>query len=326
MALAIVVTGRSITTAPRDYEMPKICFWSQDTSTKIHALNSFDVFELRLQKRNTEINLGQDRIKLKNNRTDLTFESVGRPELWRSGPGASYKRTATPNGIFSRHFLQSKGLLRESVKDKPANSDSMNSQLKLKQREESNVHKLIKHEYSSEQIANVIAAQKVSVINLPGIIKSQLNAKVHATEGSWGGDAKTTMSIRRPRKKNEEMLRTFKTRADAKKIYREMLVRTPRSKFSNNPGPVSELERSYTDLPVFWEEIRRLKRNIEKDSTIDGKQYSKSTFCYNLQRQISSGNLNRAHLPVPFRKPTNTNLKHYRFRYMGSHKELKKKY
>ncbi|KAK3595955.1 hypothetical protein CHS0354_032469 [Potamilus streckersoni] len=324
MSLTIVVSGRSITTAPQDYEIPKICFWSQDMSTEIPVLRSFDGFELGVRKRNTETKLlGQNSINFKNNKTDLASESVNRPDFWKSEYGSSDRRTTTPKGIFSRHFLQSRGLLRETVKNKPAKSDSRSSQLEQNQREESNVHKLIKHEYSSEQIANVV--QRASVINLPGIIKSQFNGKVHVTKGSWCEDSKAAMSIRRPRKKNEEMLRTFKTRADAKKIYQEMLVRTPCSKLCNSPGTVSELERSYTELPMFLEEMRRLKRNIEKDTTIDGKLYSKSTFCYILQRQIYSGNLNRAHLPIPFRKPTNTNLKHYMYSHMASHKELKKK-
>lgn len=282
---------------------PRMFFWSQDASTKLPTPTAFYGYELGLQRPLTEVKLlGQDVYQgtkyratqsadprslretfppLRNVHTSMYPRVVdGEILLERSKTDIQTHHETKPvvNLAKTKHFAKIYDLKFETTKK--CDPEELNLNLK-------------RYSESQENLA------------------SDQNKTAPKSTGLWPGDPKAIDSVRRPRRRIAEMLRNFKTREEARRCYREMLLRTPCSRNCQVPKVVTELENSYNDIPVLAGEANRLKYDVERDPTLDGKQYAKSTFGVNMQTSISKKVLNKKALPVAFRKCNNTFLKHY---------------
>ena len=298
---SICVSGYRLSTSD---VKPRMFFWSQDASTKLPTPTAFYGHELGLNRPLTEVKLlGQD--VYQGTKYRATQSADPRPAERETMPPIRNIHTSHPrvtekelvlersktdsiiqlgketkpvvNLAKTKHFAKIYDLL-ETPKKAQCDPDELNLNLRQSDNQEKSVR------------------------------QSKSVTKPHAI---WAGDPKAIDSVRRPRRKIAEMLRNFKTREEARRCYREMLLRTPCSRNCQVPKILNELESSYNEIPMLASEVNKLKTDVERDPTIDGKQYTKSTFGENMQTTISKKVLNKKGLPVAFRKSNSTFLKHY---------------
>lgn len=99
----------------------------------------------------------------------------------------------------------------------------------------------------------------------------------------------------------------LKTRGEATRHQQEILS----NRSDDQPKVMTELERSYSHIPILMSEINRLKTTIEFMPKAKCGHYSKSAFGLSMQSAIKKKVFNKSGLPTPFKKNHNTMLKHY---------------
>ena len=276
---------------------PRMFFWSQDASTKLPTPTAF--YGCEIQRPLTEAKLlGQDVYHGSKYRATQSADPrpTRDPIPVRHSYTSGYPRVADSGEI----------MLERSKTDIPLHNDKKPVVNLANTKHFAKIYDL-KFEATKkcdpEELNLNLKRPTDNQENLAGLQTKPAN--------TWVGDPKAIDSVRRPRRKIAEMLLNFKTREEARRCYREMLVRTPCSKNCQVPKVVTELEKTYSEIPMLVSEINRLKTDVERDPTLDGKQYTKSTFGLNMQTSISQKVLNKKGLPVAFRKSNNTYLKHY---------------
>ena len=286
---------------------PRMFFWSQDASTKLPSPTAFYGYEQELKRPLTEEKLlGQD----------VYYGSKIRPTQ-SADPRTSRDTLSLPirNVYTSGNPKFADGekipVLERAKSDIPVRTNTNHHAVNLAKTKHFAKIYDTKYETSKtsdpEELKLNLKRETGSQENLPGI----LTKTIPKPSNLWVGDPKAIDSVRRPRRRIAEMLLNFKTREEARRCYREMLLRTPCSRNCQVPKIVTELEKTYNEIPMLVSEINRLKTDVERDPTLDGKQYTKSTFGSHMQNSISRKVLNKKMLPVAFRKTNNTLLKHY---------------
>ncbi|KAL4238867.1 hypothetical protein ACF0H5_003574 [Mactra antiquata] len=115
----------------------------------------------------------------------------------------------------------------------------------------------------------------------------------------------TANGVVRPTKRPPGIM--LKTRGEVTRQNQENM-----SNRSDDQGKtITDLERSYSDIPVLMTEINKLKTSIEFMPKPKSGSYSKSTFGLNMQNAIKKKVFTKSGLPTPFKKNHNTMLKHY---------------
>ena len=299
---SICVSGYRLSTS--DIK-PRMFFWSQDASTKLPTPTAFYGHELGLNRPLTEVKLlGQD-----------VYQGMNYRATQSADPRPVAKETMPP--IRNVHTSQYPRVVERELVLERSKTDT-NIQLGKETKPVVNLAKT-KHFAKIYDLLDTPKKCDPEELNLnlrqpdsqekTTAKQSKAVSKPHAV---WAGDPKAIDSVRRPRRKIAEMLRNFKTREEARRCYREMLLRTPCSRNCHVPKiTMNELESTYNEIPMLASEINKLKTDVERDPTIDGKQYTKSAFGVNMQTTISKKVLNKKGLPVAFRKSNSTFLKHY---------------
>ena len=282
---------------------PRMFFWSQDSSTKLPTPTAFYGYE-HPPRPLTEVKLlGQD--VYYGNTFRATQSADPRPTREKLPT-----RSAYTSGDPKFDDVEKIPVLERAKTDIPNHNDNKHV---VNLAKTNNFAKIYDLRYEPPKACDPVELK----LNLKKETGSQENLSGLLTKSApkpsnlWVGDPKAIDSVRRPRRRIAEMLLNFRTREEARRCYREMLLRTPCSKNCQVPKIVTELEKTYNEIPMLASEVNRLKSDVERDPTIDGKQYTKSKFGVNMQTSISKKVLNKKGLPVAFRKTNNTFLKHY---------------
>ena len=297
---SICVSGYRLSTSD---VKPRMFFWSQDASTKLPTPTAFYGHELGLNRPLTEVKLlGQD--VYQGTKYRATQSADPRPVKETMPPIRNVHTSQYPR-VAVKEVLLERSKTDTSIQTGRETKPVVNL---AKTKHFAKIYDLFESPKKCDpEELNLNLRQPNNQEKTAGG-QNKTAPKPHTV---WAGDPKAIDSVRRPRRKIAEMLRNFKTREEARRCYREMLLRTPCSRNCQVPKIITELESTYNEIPMLVNEINKLKTDVERDPTIDGKQYTKSTFGVNMQTTISKKVLNKKGLPVAFRKSNSTFLKHY---------------
>ena len=285
---------------------PKMYFWSQDASTKMPVMSSFYGYRLSVPRAMTEVKLLGQQVYSDNRRETQSAD----PNLLRSTSYDTVRklRTNDPQHHPRFHLDLGEELCSPSPKNAPppTREKSFASELAMPERavsafELKDMKTKLPRLETPLQTARATPDNNIALNMRPGEDNME-NLMSLRTAG-----LATRGSLRSPSKKVRVL--HMKTRGEATREYQELISHKPHAQTTK---VATDLERSYSHVPSVMEEMNRLNTSNDFENRNNGNQYTKSTFCLNMQNTISKKVFTKSALPVAFRKNHNTFLKHYR--------------